>query len=78
MGLTLHYQDKLDEAIQVFEKAISINPSFYETHKNLSHVLLRSGRLKEGLDKLEWRWKTKNFYLQKGIFHNLSGMENKV
>jgi tetratricopeptide (TPR) repeat protein len=68
MGLTLHYQDKSEEAIQVYKKAISLEPDYADAQKNLCYVLLRSGRLREGLDQYEWRWKTGNFLSKKRNF----------
>ena len=61
MGLALHYLDRSQEAIETFKKAISLKPDFAETHYNLSFTFLKSGRLKEGLDQYEWRWKTPQF-----------------
>ena len=60
------YRDKgkLDNAIKAYNKALSINPNFAEANKNLSFSLLSSGKIKEGLDKYEWRWKTKNMLSQ--------------
>ena len=37
--------------------AIAIKPDDAEAHHNLSFALLNSGRLKQGLDESEWRWK---------------------
>ena len=61
IGLILHYLDKSYEAVKTFNKSISLKPDFAESHYNLSFTLLNSGRLKEGLDESEWRWKTSQF-----------------
>ena len=61
IGLILHYLDKSHEAAKTFNKSISLKPDFAEAHYNLSFTLLNSGRLKEGLDESEWRWKTCQF-----------------
>ena len=62
MGHALHYQDKFDEAVDAYNKSISLKPDFAEAHYNLSFTLLNSGRLKEGLDESEWRWKTEKYF----------------
>ena len=68
MGLALHFQDKSEEAIVAYKKSISLDPDYADAHKNLGYVLLRSGRLKEGFDEIEWRWKTDKFLGQKRNF----------
>ena len=68
MGLVFYYQDKIEEAMQVYNKALSINPTSYIAHKNLSFALLRSGRVQEGLDELEWRWKSPDFLYNERSF----------
>jgi tetratricopeptide (TPR) repeat protein len=62
MGLALHYQEKFQLAIQAYNKTLSLKPGFAEAHYNLSFTLLKSGRLKEGLDESEWRWKTEKYF----------------
>ena len=57
MGVLLHYQDKFDEAVDAYNKSISLKPDYAKAHYNLSLTLLNSGRLKEGLEESEWRWK---------------------
>ena len=64
LGNIFHDKGKLDNAIKAYNKALSINPNFAEANKNLSFSLLSSGKIKEGLDKYEWRWKTKNMLSQ--------------
>ena len=39
------------------------NPNSAEANDNLSLSLLSIGKVKEGLDKNEWRWKTQKMYL---------------
>ena len=43
-------------------------PGFADAHKNLSFTLLNMGKIKEGLDQYEWRWKTDKFLGQKRKF----------
>ena len=58
LGSAFHDQGKLDQAIISYNKAISLDPNYAEAHHNLSFSLLSSDKIKEGLDKNEWRWKT--------------------
>jgi tetratricopeptide (TPR) repeat protein len=60
--------DKLEEAIEACKKSISLKPDYAEAHQRLSFMLLNSGRLKEGLDENEWRWKTSKFFSQERHF----------
>tara|TARA_Y100000022_G_scaffold194870_1_gene199813 strand:- start:77 stop:1588 length:1512 start_codon:yes stop_codon:yes gene_type:complete len=61
MGITYQKLSKFNEAINAYNKAISFNKNYVNAHRNLSFALLNSGRIKEGLDKYEWRWKTPIF-----------------
>jgi tetratricopeptide (TPR) repeat protein len=58
LGITNYYQGKLDESFKAYFKAISLKPDYAKAHRNLGYALLNSGRVREGLDELEWRWKT--------------------
>ena len=68
MGNVLQEQGKLEEAIEAYNKALAIKPDYAEGHKNLSFALLNNGRLSEGLDEYEWRWKTAEFLRSKRLF----------
>ena len=68
MGVTLKDQGKMNEAIDAFNKALSLKPSDSVTHKNLGYTLLNCGRLQEGLDEYEWRWGTPKLLPQKRNF----------
>ena len=68
VGLMLHYQDKSYEAIKTYKKAISLKPDYAEAHQNLGLTLLNIGKLQEGLDEFEWRWKTSQFMSNKRRF----------
>ena len=63
--MLLRDKGMFDEAIEVYNKSISLKPEFEKAHQNLTFALLNIGRLKEGLDKNEWRWKTKIFITQR-------------
>ena len=60
-GNALHELGRLEEAESNLRQAILWKPDFYEAHKNLSFTLLSNGKFKEGLDEVEWRWKTGKF-----------------
>ena len=68
MGLALHYQDRFQQAIQAYNKTLSLKPDYAEAHYNLSFTFLKIGRLKEGLEQYEWRWKTAQFLTNERIF----------
>jgi tetratricopeptide (TPR) repeat protein len=59
---------KLEEAIEACKKSISLKPDYAESHQRLSFLLLTSGKLQEGLDENEWRWKTSKFLSQQRYF----------
>ena len=46
---------RYDAAIDSYKQAIKIKPDYAGAHHNLSFAFLNAGRLKEGLDKYEWR-----------------------
>ena len=46
MGVLLHYQDKFDEAVDAYNKSISLKPDFAEAHYNLSFTLLNKWKTK--------------------------------
>ncbi len=68
LGNIFKDQDKLDKAINFYKKAIFYKPNYAEAHHNLSIALLNSGKLKEGFDENEWRWKTPKFLSQQRCF----------
>ena len=57
MGNCFRLQGNSKEAIKLYNNAISLKPDYAEPHYNLSLSLLSIGKVKEGLDKQEWRWK---------------------
>ena len=58
MANTLKEQGKLQEAVQVYRKAIEINSSYIDAHKNLGIVLLLQGDFQRGWQEYEWRLKS--------------------
>ena len=64
MGVCFQLQGKLNEAIQAFKMSLLHNPNSAVANDNLSLSLLGCGKLKEGLDKNRWRWKTQKMSSQ--------------
>ena len=58
LGNILKDQGKLDAAVASYNKALTISPDYANAHHNLGFAFLNGDRLKEGLDELEWRWRT--------------------
>jgi uncharacterized protein (TIGR03032 family) len=54
-------QNRLDEAIAHYERAVAIRPSFPVAHMNMGMILMRTGQLPRGLTEFEWRWQTPGF-----------------
>ena len=55
LGLALTEQGELQEAIILYRKAIFLKEDYYDTHYNLSPVLLLSGDYENGWREYEWR-----------------------
>ncbi|WBO60663.1 tetratricopeptide repeat protein [Acidocella sp. MX-AZ03] len=56
----IHYERlELDEAVAVSDKAIALDPEFAEAHFEKAEALLLGGKLKEGWESYEWRFKLK-------------------
>jgi tetratricopeptide (TPR) repeat protein len=56
----IHYERlELDEAVAVSDQALEIDPEFAEAHFERAEALLLAGRLKEGWESYEWRFKLK-------------------
>ncbi|MGE4482551.1 tetratricopeptide repeat protein [Acidocella sp.] len=56
----IHYERlELDEAVRVADEAVAIDPDFAEAHFEKAEALLLGGRLREGWESYEWRFKLK-------------------
>lgn len=55
LGSTLSDLNKTDAALEVLDKFIEKHPQDAECHQNKALVLLRAGRLDDGLREYEWR-----------------------
>lgn len=49
LGYVLARQDRTDEAIAAFRKAIAINPKFSAAHQNLAEALTKAGKTEEAV-----------------------------
>ena len=61
-------QGKFKEVIEIYTKIISLFPNNPELRYNASCALLRTGKIKEGLEAYEWRKKTEKFLSTKRDF----------
>lgn len=50
LGMALIRQEKLDEAVRIFQRMLEREPDFAEIHNNLAYVYERQGRFDEALD----------------------------
>jgi tetratricopeptide (TPR) repeat protein len=56
----IHYERlELDDAVAVSEQALALDPEFAEAHFEKAEALLLAGRLAEGWESYEWRFKLK-------------------
>lgn len=56
----IHYERlELDEAVAVSDQALALDPEFAEAHFEKAEALLLAGRLAEGWESYEWRFKLK-------------------
>ncbi len=56
----IHYERlELDEAVAVADRALALDPDFAEAHFEKAEALLLAGRLLEGWESYEWRFKLK-------------------
>ena len=56
-GLTLQHCGRSDDAIAQFRSTLELKPDDADAHCELSLALLGSGRLAEGWQEYEWRWR---------------------
>ncbi|MDD2703887.1 MAG: tetratricopeptide repeat-containing glycosyltransferase family protein [Acidocella sp.] len=56
----IHYERlELDEAVNVSDQAIALDPEFAEAHFEKAEALLLAGRMRDGWESYEWRFKLK-------------------
>lgn len=60
LGKVLLTLGRPDEAVASARRAIAIEPTA-DAHINLGFALLWRGEVREGLDELEWRWRTRKY-----------------
>lgn len=61
-------EDELDAAVRTYRLALAAQPNHAERHWNLSLALLAAGRLEEGFEEYEWRWKYDDFPSRRRTF----------
>jgi Tfp pilus assembly protein PilF len=59
LALILYEQLKLDEAVEVADQALVLDPEFAEAHFEKAESLLLAGRMAPGWESYEWRFKLK-------------------
>ena len=57
LGLVYRDTARVDEAIACFDAALAVKPDYVDCRWDRSLLLLQKGRLKEGFEEYEWRWK---------------------
>jgi tetratricopeptide (TPR) repeat protein len=57
LGVTLQHRGDHAEAISSLRRALALDPGHADAHWELSFALLASGRLREGWEEHEWRWR---------------------
>jgi len=56
----IHYERlELEEAVRLSEQAIALDPDYAEAHFEKAEALLLAGRMQEGWESYEWRFKLK-------------------
>jgi len=83
MGVALQDKGDRDAAIDSYKQAIKIDPDNAKAHQNLGLLFLNTGRLKEGLDENEWRWRNTDNLLDERHFSlplwdGISSLEDKT
>lgn len=59
LALILYEKLELEESVRVAEQAIELEPEYPEAHFEKAEALLLAGRMKEGWESYEWRFKLK-------------------
>jgi tetratricopeptide (TPR) repeat protein len=57
LGLVHQYAHRFDDAEECFDKAIELDPQYLTARFDQALFLLLQGRLAEGWDAYEWRWR---------------------
>jgi protein O-GlcNAc transferase len=53
LGNVLRQQGKLEEAIQSYQQALSLNPNYAQAHNNLGNIFQEQGKLEEALQSYQ-------------------------
>jgi tetratricopeptide (TPR) repeat protein/glycosyltransferase involved in cell wall biosynthesis len=65
LGISRMQQGRIDDAIELWKKALKIKPDSPDVNYNLGHAYLLKGNFKEGWKGYEWRKKRKVFVERK-------------
>jgi len=52
--------NQVDQAIAAYDRALRVQPDFALAHWNRAIILLLAGRLQEGFQEYEWRWRMRS------------------
>lgn len=61
LGISFLEKGQVYDAITCYQEALQHYPDNIMLHNNLAVVLLKAGRLVEGWEEMEWRWKKPDF-----------------
>ena len=59
LALILYERLELEESVRVADQAIALDPNYPEAHFEKAEALLLAGRMQEGWESYEWRFKLK-------------------
>ncbi|MEI6414957.1 MAG: protein arginine N-methyltransferase, partial [Pseudomonadota bacterium] len=57
LGMAFLKQNQYQDAVAAYQRAVEIDPNYVAAHWDMAFPLLGLGRLQEGWDAHEWRWK---------------------
>ncbi len=64
LGQAFKASGQYPQAMQCYERALCVDPSFPDVHVNKAILLLLLGNLPEGLREYEWRWRWPPFAVE--------------
>lgn len=77
LGIALQAQEAYDRAIDAFEQALRIDPSFASTHYNLGQVQMRLGRWKLARERFERVLELRSGYLDDYLWAARASIEER-
>jgi len=67
LGVALERQEKHEEAVASYQQAVRLDPDYADAHYNLGLVSLLLGDFEQGWGEYEWRWKTKEEFVDRSF-----------